>query len=170
MFLLSACSTTNNTLTFTPPAAKPDETIVYIYRPSEMTNALYSPGLTVDSEFKLYTKNGLISRLSLPPGEHVFEFQAEKKYTDMAPVTLTTDAGEIYYIRVSTSLMIKNSAAYEPYARSFKLTQVDKEVAVKEIAQCCLDNSTGPSEKTKSTVKETEEGFSVDKTQNPFSH
>lgn len=169
MLLLSACSTTSNTLVFTPPTAKPDETIVYIYRPSEMTNALYSPGLTVDSEFILYTKNGLSSRLSLPPGEHVFEIQAEKKYTDLVPVTLTTDAGEIYYLRVSTSLKVKNSAAYEPYARSFKLTQVDKEVAMKEIAECCLDNNTDSAEK-KSEVKETGEGFSVDKTQNPFSH
>ena len=135
-----------------------------------MTNALYSPGLTVDGEFKLYMKNGLNSRLSLPPGEHIFEFQAEKKYTDLTPVSLTTDAGVIYYIQVSTSLKVNNSVGYEPYARSFKLKQVDKEVAVNEIAACCLDNNTDSAEKTNSTVKEAGEGFSVDKTQNPFSH
>jgi hypothetical protein len=170
MLLLTACSTTSKTAAFTPSAAKPGEAIVYIYRPSEMTNALYSPGLTVDDEFKLYIKNGLNSRLSLPPGEHIFRFQAEKKYADLVPVTLTMDAGEIYYIRVSTSLEVKNSVGYEPYARSFKLKQVDNQIAVKEIAECCLDNNTGPQEKTKSTSKEADDGFSVDKTQNPFSH
>lgn len=135
-----------------------------------MTNALYSPGLNINGEFKLYTKNGVNSRISLPPGEYIFEFQDEKKYTDLTPITLTLDAGSIAFIRVSTSLKIKNSAGYEPYARSFKLTQVEETLAAKEIAECCLENSDQSKEKTESTKKETGDGFSVDKTQNPFSH
>ncbi|GMR01219.1 MAG: hypothetical protein BMS9Abin19_0585 [Gammaproteobacteria bacterium] len=171
-FFLSACSTTNNVTTFTPPAAKADQAIVYIYRPTEMSNSLYSPGLNIDGEFKLYIKNGVNSRLSLTPGEHLFEFQADKKYSELSPLLLTLDTGTIYFIRVNTSLKIKNTTAYEPYMRSFKLTQIGKQQAVKEIASCCIDNNKVSANKTeiKSTEKKSGNGFSVDKTQNPFSH
>ncbi len=172
LLLSSACSTKKSTVLFTPPAAEPDQAIVYIYRPSAMTNALYSPGLNINGEFKLYTKNGMNSRLSLEPGEHSFEFQTEKKYSDLIPVKLTLDAGTINYIRVDTSLEIKNTAGYEPYARSFKLTPVEAKLAEKEIAECCLDSNTKSAEETKTVLpqEDTNGGFSVDKTQNPFSH
>ena len=146
--------------------------MVYIYRPSEMSNALYSPGINVDGEFKLYTKNGINSQLSLSPGEHIFEFQAEKRYTKLLPVTLSLEAGSITFLRVSTSLKIENSTSYEPYARTFALTRVDEKTAVKEIAECCLAKSE-PSEDSNQTKPVDEgagDGFSVDKTQNPFSH
>jgi len=110
LLLSSACSTKNSTVLFTPPAAEPGQAIVYIYRPSAMTNALYSPGLNIDGEFKLYTKNGISSRLSLAPGKHTFELQQEKKYSDLLPVKLTLEAGTISYVRVDTSLKIKNTA------------------------------------------------------------
>lgn len=170
LILLSACSPTGSNVRFVPPAAKPDQAIVYIYRPSTMTNALYSPGLNVDDEFKLNTKSGVSYRISLSPGEHTFAFQEEKKYTDLRPVTVTLDSGTITYIRVSTSLKVKNSVGYEPYERSFKLTQVDEALAVKEIADCCLDDGTQTTEETEPTGKKADDGFSVDKTQNPFSH
>jgi len=171
-FYLSACSTTSNVATFTPLAANADQAVVYIYRPTGMSNALYSPGLNIDGEFKLYAKNGVSSRLSLTPGEHLFEFQADKKYSELTPLSLTLDAGAIYFIRVTTSLKVKIAAAYEPYMRSFKLTQVDEQQAVKEIASCCIDNSKISTDKTeiKSPEKKSGDGFSVDKTQNPFSH
>lgn len=156
-----------------PPAAEIDRAAVYIYRPSEMSNALYSPGLNIDGEFKLYTRNGVNSRISLPPGEHVFEFQADDTYAGLKPITLMLDAGKVYFIRVTTSLKIRSiTADYEPYTRSFKLTPVAEQLAVKEIAECCLDNSTITKDKTEteSTEKGADDSFSVDKTQNPFSH
>lgn len=172
ILLLAACSTKSGTTTFTPSTAKPDQAVVYIYRPSEMSNALYSPGINVDGEFKLYTKNGINSQLSLSPGEHKFEFQADKRYTKLLPVTLSLEAGSITFLRVSTSLMIENATSYEPYARTFALTRVDEKTAVQEIAECCLAKAE-PSEDSKETKPVGEgagEGFSVDKTQNPFSH
>jgi hypothetical protein len=170
--LLPACSTTSSVATFVPVAAETDQAVVYIYRPTEMANALYSPGLNINGEFKLYTKNGVNSRLSLTPGETTFEFQAEKKYSSLEPLSLTLESNTSYFIRVSTSLKVKNSTAYEPYARSFKLTKVDEQQAVKEISECCIDNNKNLSETTeiKSNDKSNSEGFSVDKTQNPFSH
>ena len=169
-YLLSACATKNVT-TFTPAAANADQAVVYIYRPTEMANALYSPGLNINGEFKLYTKNSVSSRLSLTPGEYLFEFQAEKKYSELTPLTLNLEPGTNYFIRVSSSLKVKNSTTYQPYARSFRLTSVDEQQAVKEIAECCLDNNKVTDEADmKSTDMKTTDGFSVDKTQNPFSH
>jgi hypothetical protein len=162
----------NSAATFTPPAAEPGQASVYIYRPSAMSNALYSPGLNIDGEFRLYTRNGVSSRIALLPGKHVFEFQAEESYSDLSPVTLTLEAGKIYFIRVTTSLKIKSiTADYQPYTRSFKLTPVAEQLAVKEIAECCLDNRSRTADKTEtgSTEKGNGDSFSIDKTQNPFS-
>lgn len=169
---LSACSSTKTVTTFTPTSANTDQAAVYIYRPTEMANALYSPALNIDGEFKLYIKNSLNSRLSLFPGEHVFEFQAEKKYTSLNPLSLELDAGAIYYIRVTTSLKVKNTGSYEPYERSFKLTLVEEPLALIEIAECCVDDSIKSTDKNETvpTDKDSKEEFSVDKTQNPFSH
>ena len=137
-----------------------------------MENALHSPGLSIDDEFKLYMKNSMNSRISLPPGEHVFEFQAEKKYSDLMPLTLKLNASTISYIRVSTSLKIHNSGDYQPYMRSFKFTLVEESLATKEIAICCVTNKKKLEAKKEipSADKGPDQGFSVDKTQNPFSH
>lgn len=172
IFLCAACSTYVDKAVFTPATADPDQAVVYIYRPSVMSNALYSPGINIDGEFKLYAKNGINSRLVLTPGEHKFEFQADKDFTELLPVTLSLDAGSIAYIRVSTSLEIDNSVGYKPYARSFSLNTVDEVTAVKEIAECCTAKAVGSREnnQTGNKEKQTGDGFSVDKTQNPFSH
>lgn len=168
---LSACSTTSNVATFSPVAAETDKVAVYVYRSTEMANALYSPGLNINDEFKLYAKNGVSSRLSLMPGETIFEFQAEKKYSELTPLSLNLKAGATYFIRVNTSLKVKSSTAYEPYERSFKLTLVTEQQAIKEISECCTDNSkTTDKDEEKRTREKTTDEFSVDKTQNPFSH
>ncbi len=170
--LLSACNTTKSINTFIPAAVKADQAVVYIYRPITMTNALHSPGLTIDDEFKLYLKNGSNTRLSLNPGKHQFEFQPEKKYSKLTPVSFKLDAGNNYYIRVNTSLKLKSNEGYQPYERNFGLTQVVESLAIKEIAECCLTNDKKTNDIKIKTPddKQTDEGFSVDKTQSPFSH
>lgn len=172
LLCLSACSTTNHLSNFTPTAAKTDQAVVYIYRPAEMSNALYSPALNVDGDFKLYIKNGVSTRLSLTPGNHTFEFQKEKIYSDLAPLTLQLKAGTISYIRVATSLKVTNTASYEPYVRSFNLSQVDEPLALKQIADCCVtnDNKSTNNGELRESDSDSGDGFSVDKTQNPFSH
>lgn len=172
MLLCAACSTNSGIATFTPVTAKPDQAVIYIYRPSVMSNAFYSPGINVDGEFKLYAKNGVSSQLSLTPGEHIFEFQADKDFTELLPVILSLEAGSTAYLRVSTSLKIQNSVGYEPYARSFTLTHVDEATAVKEITECCADKPEQSEENnvTNHAEESAGDGFSVNKTQNPFSH
>ena len=172
MLLCVACSTNSGTATFTPVTAKPDQVVIYIYRPSVMSNALYSPGINIDGEFKLYARNGTSSQLSLTPGDHTFEFQADKNYTELSPITLSLDPGSTAYLRVSTSLKIEDSVGYEPYARSFALTRVDEVTAVKEIADCCAakPERSEENDETDHAEESTGDGFSVDKTLNPFSH
>jgi hypothetical protein len=171
-YFLSACSTTGKVASFTPSAAEANQAIVYIYRPNQMANALYSPGLLVNDEFKFYLKNALNSRLSLEPGRYVFAFQNEKKYSELTPLTLNLKAGSTVFIRVASSLKINNNAQYEPYARNFMLSQIDASQAIKEITECCIisDKKLKPEQKEKAAKNNTGDGFSVDKTQNPFSH
>ena len=137
-----------------------------------MANAIHSPALMIDGEFKLYVKNSTNTRLSLQPGDHKFEFQPEKKYSALTPVSINLDAGKIYYIRVDTSLKLNSDQDYQPYERSFSLIRAEETQATKEIASCCLTNDKKSQAKKTTTPenKQTDEGFSVDKTQNPFSH
>ncbi len=171
-FFLSACSTTKEVASFVPQAAQADQTTVYIYRPNEMSNAMYSPGLTIDGEFKLYVKNGVSSRLTLSPGEHLFEFQNDNNYSELRPLSLIYKAGFIYFIRVDTSLKINDSTSYKPYARNFRFVPIDEPQAIREIVACCMDDNKRFTSKDKATTteKRNADGFSVDKTQNPFSH
>lgn len=179
-FFLSACSNNNvinadavdNGDVFVPATAETDNAMIYIYRSDQMANSLYSPGLLINGEFKLYLKKGVNSRLSLAPGEYQFEIQNEKKYSELTPLSLILKAGSTYFIRVDTTLKIQDKTSYEPYLRSFTFSLQDKQQAVKEIAECCADNGKKSSnDKNAAAEKQDEpEGFSVDKTQNPFSH
>jgi len=171
-FMLSACSTTKNVTSFIPQAAKTGQATVYIYRPDAMANAMYSPGLTIDGEFKLYIKNGVNSQLTLSPGEHVFEFQDGRNYSELKPLSLIFKAGSLYFIRVSTTLKINSDTSYQPYVRNFRLIPINESQAVNEIAACCMAFSKGvvKTKKAAPAEKKATDGFSVDKTQNPFSH
>ncbi len=171
-FYLSACSTTGSVAPFIPVAAETNQAVVYIYRPSVMSNAIYSPDLYINNEFKLSIKNGKNVRLSLTPGEYKFEIEPDKNYSGLTALSFHLSAGSTYFIRVDTSLKIKSSTNYEPYKRSFNLINVEEQLAVKEIAKCCTtkNNKTSDKSEVKSIKKEPDEGFSVDKTQNPFSH
>ncbi len=135
-----------------------------------MANSLYSPGLLINEEFKFYTKTGLSSRVSLQPGEYVFEFQNEKKYSELTPLSLILKAGAVYFIRVDTSLDITDSTHYEPYVRNFTLSPVEESLAIKEIAECCINTRKKSKKKEKAKKNNSTDSFSVDKTQNPFSH
>jgi capsule polysaccharide modification protein KpsS len=137
-----------------------------------MSNAIYSPDLYVNGELKLSIKNGQVSRLALPVGEATIEIAPDEHYSDVNQLTLNLMAGTTYFIRVDTTLKIEDTPAYEPYFRSFSLVSIDDKMAINEIAECCA----GKNRKTKDTAEsaakviKTDDSFSVDKTQNPFSH
>lgn len=170
LLILSACTTTKTTNVFIPKLADPDQVIIYIYRPSNMSNAMYSPDLYINSEFKQPIKNGKNMRLTLAPGEYKFEIDPDKNYAGLTTLSMNLNAGKIYYIRVDTSLKVKSVTNYEPYQRSFNMIKVDEKLALKQIAECCMTKNKKTINKTNSVEKQTGDGFSVDKTQNPFSH
>ena len=168
----SACSTLYETSQFKPKPVSDNSVAVYLYRPSAMSNAAYSPELFVNDEYKLSIKNGHHSSMTLTPGITVFEIDPNKNYSGVTQLSLTLLAGKAYYIRVNTSLKLDASASYEPYQRSFNLIVIDETVAVSQIEKCCLTKKkTSTKQKPLPEIENpSDEGFSVDKTQNPFSH
>ena len=137
-----------------------------------MSNATYSPDLLVNKEYKLAIKNGRNTMMILAPGQTLFEIDPEENYTGQTELPLFLEAGNLYYIRVDTSLKIKNTTSYKPYQRSFDLKSVDEKSAISQIEQCCLSNKVNSNKYVSIPEKESssDDGFSVDKTQNPFSH
>ena len=172
LFFLAACSTTKNAKLFTPKIAKDNQALIYIYRPFATSNAIYSPDLYINDEFKLSIKNEINARFTLPPGDYKFELEPDKNYSGRPRLSLNLSANNTYFVRVDTSLKIKSALTYQPYQRSFNLTRVDEQLAVKEIAECCMvtDIKSNTDQETRTMKTQTEEGFSIDKTQNPFSH
>jgi hypothetical protein len=172
LFFPAACSTTKNANQFTPQIAKDNQAVIYIYRPFTTSNAIYSPDLYINDEFKLSIKNAINARFTLPPGHHKFELEPDKNYSGNTRFSLNLSANSTYFVRVDTSLKINNAPGYQPYQRSFNLIRVDEQLAVKEIAECCMvtDIKSNTDQETKTMKTQTEDGFSIDKTQNPFSH
>ena len=113
-----------------------------------------------------------MAHFTLPPGDYKFELEPDKNYSGRPRLSLNLSANNTYFVRVDTSLKIKSALTYEPYQRSFNLTRVDEQLAVKEIAECCMvtDIESSTDQETKTMKTQTEEVFSIDKTQNPFSH
>ncbi len=172
LLCLTACSTAFDTTPFIPKPTNGDMAGVYIYRPSAMSNAFYSPELLVNGEYKMPIKNGRSSLLTLAPGKYMFEIEPDKNYSGLTQLSLTMVAGHTYYIRVDTALKIKSTANYQPYRRNFNLVSVDESLAIDQIEQCCTSKNTNSTEQVALPEKEKPpiEGFFVDKTQNPFSH
>ena len=172
ILFLVACSTSHDTKTFTPHNADNDNAIVYLYRPTAMSNAIYSPDLFVNEEYKLAIKNGSKTMMRLAPGQTLFEIEPDKNYSGQTVLTLVLEAGNLYFIRVDTSLQIKSTTSYEPYQRSFYLKPIDEQSAINQIEQCCLSNKANSDKDVSIPEKEStsDDAFSIDKTQNPFSH
>jgi hypothetical protein len=172
LFFIAACGTTKNAKLLTTQIAKDNQAVIYIYRPFATSNAIYSPELYINDEFKLSMKNEINARFTLPPGYYKFELEPDKNFFGRPRLLLNLSANSTYFVRVDTSLKIKSALTYEPYQRSFNLTRVDEQQAVKEIAECCMatDIKSNTDQETNIEKTQTEVGFSVDKTQNPFSH
>ena len=96
----------------------------------------------------------------------------DKNFYGSPSLLLNLSANSTYFVRVNTSLKIKSALTYEPYQRSFNLSRVDEQQAVKEITECCMatDIKSNTDQERNIEKTQTEEGFSVDKTLNPFSH
>ncbi len=168
----TACSTLYDNSQFTPKPVSDSSATVYLYRASSVSNAVYSPELLVNDEYKLSIKNRQHSSMTLPPGKTVFEIEPNKNYSGITQLSLTLSAGRSYYIRVDTTLKLDTSVNYKPYQRSFNLIVVEESQAVTQIENCCLSvkKASAKQETLPETGKQSGETFSIDKTQNPFAH
>ena len=139
-----------------------------------MSNAILSPDLLVNDKVNFSLKIGKKYLLSLSPGNTTFEIEPEKNYSGITQLKLQLKPNKRYYLRIDTTLKLNNSTTYEAYQRGFSLVEVDEKIAVVEIAQCCSQSAKKSSKRTEleSTPnnKHSGDSFSVDKTQNPFSH
>lgn len=117
-------------------------------------------------------KNGKNSRLILNPGENKLEIDPDGNYSGLTTLTLHLKPGTTHYIRVDTTLKINHAVSYEPYQRSFNLINVEEQLAINQISNCCMASIKNTSENpvTESVEQHPKDEFSVDKTQNPFSH
>ena len=137
-----------------------------------MANAIYSPDLYINEEFKLSLKSSSNTRVNLPTGEYTFEIEPDKNYDGKTRITLRLTAGDTYYLRVDSAIQLNDSALYKPYERSFDLTAVEPDLATRQISNCCINGKklTDDATEMKPERQEPNDGFSVNKTQNPFSH
>jgi len=165
---LTACSNTKTSAVFTPEHSSDTETIVYIYRPGKMANAMYSPDLYINNEYRAPIKNGSYYHFTLTPGQYSFRLEGKDKISGNRLDKKILLADTVYYYRVNSTLMLNASSSYQPYQRGFTLLPVETISAENQIAECCLNKDLS------TMVKENSSGsnssFSVDKTQNPFSH
>ena len=181
LLISTACSTTGQGQFFTPAVAEDEHALVYIYRPFVMANAAYKPDLYINNELRKIPGNGKNIALPLPPGVNSFEIEPDSQYTGNTKISFELTAGNVYYLRIASSLKLNSALTYQPYQREFSIIRTDPKTAIDEIAGCCvihdlkkLENKDSgtivDSDDSANNDADASEGFSVDKTQNPFSH
>lgn len=173
ILFLSACNAPMQVMKFKPGAIDAGMSAVILYRPGVMSNAIYSPQLYVDDSLRTAIKNRRVITLQLVPGEHVLDIDREDDYQGETRIPLTVDAGRYYYFRVDTALRLNPSSSYQPYLRRFDLQVVSSETAISEITACCMNRPVKSDKMEETSIekeREPDTGFSVEKTQNPFSH
>ena len=149
--------------------------VVYIYRPAKVANVMLTPDISIAGVEKIAMANGSYKRVSLSPGVYAVRLQAIEGVTEQVEHELEIIKGMVHYLRVDASMRLDvGQQSYRPYKRKFELNNVLAKKAKQEIAAC---NNLDAVKKGK-PVNRTEGGsangddasFSVDKTQNPFSH
>jgi hypothetical protein len=126
---------------------------------------MMSPKVVIDDNEKFKIASGDYRYVYLQAGNHVVGLNPTDQYMTDAPVTLAVEANKSYYLRVKTSLQ------FEPdkmNTRKFWIEEVTEKQALKEIGDT---DYSGPAQQSVTEPAEgsaTSEGFSVDKTQDPF--
>ena len=161
--LMTACSSKPSTFVAAPQAADRDA-VVYIYRPSSSSNFMLSPAVVIDGDEKFKIGNGDYRYVYLPAGEHTVGLNPTGQYTTDSAMTLRVEAGNSYYLRVNTLLKFEKETMN---TRKFWIDTVAEEEAQMQIANT---GYAGPQQQTTEQARAADgsEGFSVDKTQDPF--
>jgi len=181
----SACSLNINTsdsnaatASFQPSTiTKAKQANLYVYRPTSVTNGLYSTEISVDDEHIFMVKLGQLKRLKISAGQHQIKLETNSNIIGHQQIDITMEAGKNYYFSITTTLKMESGANYKPYKRQFDLQQVQQTAAIEQITDCCYSKKAAnkTSEQTPAANEATppennDATFSVDKTNNPFSH
>ncbi len=160
--LLVACSTKESVFMPAPQTDKQDS-VVYVYRPSSSTNFMMSPKVVIDGNEKFKIASGDYRYVYLQPGSHSIGLNPADQYQTREAIKLNTEAGKSYYLRVKTSLK------FEPdkmNTRTFWIETADEKTAQDEISE--TDYAGPVAQETIAQPAADKEGFTVDKTQDPF--
>ena len=155
--------------------AKNNGSVVYVYRPTKIANVMLTPDLSIAGVEKIAMANGVYKKIYMSPGVYAVRLQEIEGSTESVEHELKVTRGQVYYLRVDASMKLDTGAqGYQPYKRKFELKNVPSKQAKKEIVHCKDMDAV----KKRKPVARSENGnadgddasFSVDKTQNPFSH
>ena len=164
VLLVTACS--NQTSTFVPAPQDADKgSIVYLYRPSSTSNFMMSPEVVIDDVERFSIGNGDYRYLYLKSGRHTVGLNPTDQYLTDAALELSVEADNSYYLRVNTLLKFEPDTMN---TRKFWIEEVTEKQALKEIADT---GYSGPMQQSRDGQTEdagTRQGFSIDKTRDPF--
>ncbi len=177
---LTACNLTTKTEA-ADPIFKPEsinnknQAGLYIYRPPAMANGLYSTPISIDDSQHFKVNSGQLKYLRLAVGQHRIMLNVTDAFKGKHVAKLAMQAGKNYFLRISTSLNLVTTGAYRPYGRTFDLQIVNENRATQQINKCCfsvkhLTPKTTIINKSGAKPPLNGSGFSVDKTDDPFSH
>jgi len=165
MIATAACSS-KEAIFVAAPADADKGSIIYVYRPSSSTNFMMSPTVVIDGNEKFNIASGDYRYVYLGSGHHTIGLNSTDQYLTDAAVTINVEAGKSYYLRVNTSLKFEPE---QMNTRKFWIDAVAEKDALPEIART---GYAGPRPEqiieTQAGDEGTGDGFSVDKTQDPF--
>lgn len=167
IFLLPSCASNNPTFVALAPSIN-NESIIYIYRPASLSNAVISPMLKINGEDNIKISNNSYSYVQLAAGKHIFKLDLSKRYTGKTELELDVKPQTTYFLKLSTSLKFEKN---KPYTRRFDIKPRHKDIALTEIKNIPYTdkNKTDTDKKsTPTTEKTVGSQFSIDKTRNPF--
>jgi hypothetical protein len=167
LLVIAAAACANREATFVAAPQNADKgSVVYIYRPSSSTNFMMSPAIVVDDNEKFRLASGDYRYIYLNSGNHSIGLNPTDQYLTDAAISINIEAGKSYYLRVSTSLKFEPE---QMNTRKFWIDPVAESEALPEIAKTDYSGPRleQPPASQNGAVK-TGEGFSVDKTQDPF--
>lgn len=127
---------------------------------------MISPKVTIDENEKFKISSGDYRYVYLPAGVHTVGLNPADEYFTDAAISLNVKTGENYFLRVSTSLKFETE---KMNTRKFWIDVVAEKQALAEIRTTTYSGPQLEHKPAGQTEKpEDNQGFSVDKTQDPF--
>ena len=95
------------------------ESIVYIYRPDNLSNIVISPDLLIDGKKEISIKNNSHVNFLLKSGEHNLRLELSDHYEGQKELDIQLKEGKVYFYKVITKMKFKMN---QPYERRFDMT------------------------------------------------